>query len=113
MAYGLRAKNTDGKELAARVDEGLELVGPTGAGRRFPNQLSDGEQQLARVLVLQPRVLLIDEPLSNLDAKLRIHRRTEIRRIKKHLGVTCLYVIHDQGETIRLFFDLATAAALP
>lgn len=89
--------------MAARVDEGLELVGLTGAEQRFPNQLSGGEQQrvaLARVLVLKPRVLLMGEPLSNLDAKLRIHRRTEIRRIQKHLDVTCLYVTHDQGEAL-------------
>ena len=105
VAYGLRVKKHGGSDIRRRVGEGLELVGLKGAERSFPNQLSGGEQQrvaLARVLVLQPKVLLMDEPLSNLDAKLRIRMRTEIRRIQKHLNVTCLYVTHDQGEALTI-----------
>ena len=76
-----------------------------GAEKRYPNQLSGGEQQrvaLARVLVMRPKVLLMDEPLSNLDAKLRLHMRTEIRRIQKQLDITCLYVTHDQKEALTM-----------
>lgn len=105
VAYGLRVKGDRETEIRRKVREGLDLVGLGKAEHRFPNQLSGGEQQrvaLARVLVLQPRVLLMDEPLSNLDAKLRIHMRTEIRRIQKHLNITCLYVTHDQGEALTM-----------
>jgi iron(III) transport system ATP-binding protein len=105
VAYGLRVKRDREGDIRRKVLEGLDLVGLTKAENRFPNQLSGGEQQrvaLARVLVLQPRVLLMDEPLSNLDAKLRIHMRTEIRRIQKHLDITCLYVTHDQGEALTM-----------
>ena len=105
VAYGLRAKGSGQGDIRRKVMEGLELVGLAKAERRFPNQLSGGEQQrvaLARVLVLHPRVLLMDEPLSNLDAKLRIHMRTEIRKIQKHLDITCLYVTHDQGEALTM-----------
>jgi len=105
VAYGLRVKGYREEEIRRMVREGLDLVGLGKAEKRSPNQLSGGEQQrvaLARVLVLQPRVLLMDEPLSNLDAKLRIHMRTEIRRIQKHLNITCLYVTHDQGEALTM-----------
>jgi iron(III) transport system ATP-binding protein len=105
VAYGLRVKGLSEADIRRKVGDGLELVGLGSAEGRFPNQLSGGEQQrvaLARVLVLEPRVLLMDEPLSNLDAKLRIHMRTEIRRIQKHLDVTCLYVTHDQGEALTM-----------
>ncbi len=105
VAYGLRVKKHGESVIRAKVREGLALVGLERAERSFPNQLSGGEQQrvaLARVLVLEPKVLLMDEPLSNLDAKLRIHMRAEIRRIQKHLDVTCLYVTHDQGEALTM-----------
>lgn len=105
VAYGLRVKRFSEGEIRRKVGEGLDLVGLGKAEKRFPNQLSGGEQQrvaLARVLVLEPRVLLMDEPLSNLDAKLRIHMRTEIRRIQQQLNVTCLYVTHDQGEALTM-----------
>ncbi len=105
VAYGLRSRHVPESEVGRRVAEALELVGLHKVERRFPNQLSGGEQQrvaLARVLVLEPNLLLMDEPLSNLDAKLRLHMRTEIRRIQQHLGITCLYVTHDQKEALTL-----------
>ncbi|MDI9370651.1 MAG: ABC transporter ATP-binding protein [Synergistaceae bacterium] len=103
VAYGLRVKGCSTSVIREKVREGLDLVGLSKAERRLPNRLSGGEQQrvaLARVLVLRPRVLLMDEPLSNLDAKLRIHMRAEIRRIQRSLDVTCLYVTHDQAEAL-------------
>ena len=105
VAYGLRSRHVHESDMRRRVAEALDLVGLHQVERRFPNQLSGGEQQrvaLARVLVLEPNLLLMDEPLSNLDAKLRLHMRTEIRRIQQHLGITCLYVTHDQKEALTL-----------
>ena len=103
VSYGLRARKEDEKTIKIKVNEALELVGLTGTENKYPNELSGGEQQrvaLARVIVMDPSLLLMDEPLSNLDAKLRIHMRTEIRRIQKQLGITCLYVTHDQAEAL-------------
>ena len=105
VAYGLRIRGESGESLSRKVAEGLAMVGLEKAGARYPNQLSGGEQQrvaLARVLVLRPKLLLMDEPLSNLDAKLRLHMRTEIRRIQQELGLTCLYVTHDQKEALTM-----------
>ena len=105
VAFGLRARHQKESDIQNRVYEYLELVDLKNTGKRFPNQLSGGEQQrvaLARVLVLKPQVLLMDEPLSNLDAKLRIQMRTEIRRLQKQLNITCLYVTHDQKEALTL-----------
>ena len=105
VAYGLRIRGMSGEELKAKVREGLDMVGLVKAEHRYPNQLSGGEQQrvaLARVLVLSPKLLLMDEPLSNLDAKLRLRMRSEIRRIQQDLGVTCLYVTHDQKEALTM-----------
>lgn len=105
VAYGLRIRGESSEQIRAKVREGLEMVGLTKAEQRYPNQLSGGEQQrvaLARVLVLRPRILLMDEPLSNLDAKLRLHMRTEIRRIQQDLKLTCLYVTHDQKEALTM-----------
>ena len=105
VAYGLRARKEDEAVIRQKVLAGLELVGLPRVEARFPSQLSGGEQQrvaLARVLVLEPKLLLMDEPLSNLDAKLRLHMRTEIRRIQQHLGITCLYVTHDQKEALTM-----------
>lgn len=105
VAYGLRIRNVSPSEIQTRVREALAMVGLTKAENRYPSQLSGGEQQrvaLARVLVLRPKVLLMDEPLSNLDAKLRLHMRTEIRRIQQDLGITCLYVTHDQKEALTM-----------
>lgn len=105
VAYGLRIRGLSGDVLASKVREGLAMVGLGNAEQRYPNQLSGGEQQrvaLARVLVLRPKILLMDEPLSNLDAKLRLHMRTEIRRIQQDLRITCLYVTHDQKEALTM-----------
>jgi iron(III) transport system ATP-binding protein len=105
VAYGLKSRGEAESEIGPKVQAALDLVGLGGAGRRFPGQLSGGEQQrvaLARVLVMEPTLLLMDEPLSNLDAKLRIRMRSEIRRIQKKLGITCLYVTHDQAEALTM-----------
>ena len=105
VSYGLKIRGESGDAMAKKVREALALVGLTKAEQRYPNQLSGGEQQrvaLARVLVLRPKLLLMDEPLSNLDAKLRLHMRTEIRRIQQTLDITCLYVTHDQKEALTM-----------
>jgi len=103
VAYGLRARKISEEEIRRRVGEILGSVRLEGLGERFPGQLSGGQQQrvaLARALVIRPRVLLMDEPLSNLDAKLRVGMREEIRRIQRSLGITTLYVTHDQEEAM-------------
>lgn len=105
VAYGLKIRGESGEVMKQKVREALAMVGLEKAEHRYPNQLSGGEQQrvaLARVLVLRPQLLLMDEPLSNLDAKLRLHMRTEIRRIQQELGITCLYVTHDQKEALTM-----------
>ena len=105
VAYGPRARKLAESTIQQKVGESLALVGLPNVSSRYPNQLSGGEQQriaLARVLAMEPQVLLMDEPLSNLDAKLRIQMRIEIRRIQKQLGLTCLYVTHDQKEALTL-----------
>ncbi len=103
VQYGLRFSGFAKKEVAERARAGLELVGLSGYGERLPSQLSGGQQQrvaVARALVLEPQVLLFDEPLSNLDAKLRRHVREEIREIQQKLGLTVVYVTHDQEEAL-------------
>lgn len=105
VAYGLKIRGETGEAATKKVREALAMVGLTKEEKRYPNQLSGGQQQrvaLARVLVLRPKLLLMDEPLSNLDAKLRLHMRSEIRRIQKDLGITCLYVTHDQKEALTM-----------
>ncbi len=105
IAYGLNVHKLPKKEISERVNRVLELVHLEGYGHRAPNQLSGGQQQrvaLARALVMEPKVLLMDEPLSNLDAKLREEMRTEIRRIQKELNITSVYVTHDQIEAMTL-----------
>ncbi len=105
VAFGLEARNVPAPERAARVAEALKMVGLAGYEKRRPGELSGGQQQrvaLARALVIKPRVLLLDEPLSNLDAKLRWEMREEIRRIHKATRITTLYVTHDQGEALSL-----------
>lgn len=105
VAYGLRLRRVRGQELNRRVNETLALVGLDGFQRRMPNQLSGGQLQrvaLARALVIRPRVLLLDEPLSNLDAALRLSIRKEIRKIQQELGMTTLFVTHDQEEAMSI-----------
>lgn len=105
IAYGLNVQRLSKPEIQKRVDTVLELVHLEGFGDRAPTQLSGGQQQrvaLARALVMEPKVLLMDEPLSNLDAKLREEMRTEIRRIQKELNITSVYVTHDQIEAMTL-----------
>lgn len=103
VAYGLNVSGMAKDEAVSRSEDGLKLVGLTGYGARLPSELSGGQQQrvaVARALVLEPQVLLFDEPLSNLDAKLRRHVREEIRDIQKNLGLTAVYVTHDQEEAL-------------
>jgi len=105
VAYGLRVKRMDGAEIATAVHDVLQMVGLAGYDRQFPNQLSGGEQQrvaLARATVIRPRVLLFDEPLSNLDAKLRVHMRRELQQLQKQLSITAVYVTHDQEEAMAI-----------
>ena len=105
VAYGLKARGEKDKDIRDKVKSALDLVGLSNTENRYPNQLSGGEQQrvaLARVIVMEPNLLLMDEPLSNLDAKLRLHMRTEIRSLQKKLGITCLYVTHDQSEALTM-----------
>ena len=105
VAYGLKARKVPAREIKPRVDEALELVQISHLADRKPNELSGGQQQrvaLARALVIEPSVLLFDEPLSNLDAKLRVSMRTEIRRIQQEVGITAIYVTHDQSEAMAL-----------
>jgi len=103
VAYGLKLKKLPRKDIQKRVLDVLELVGLGGLGDRYPSQLSGGQQQrvaLARALVGNPKVLLLDEPLSNLDAKLREKMRFEIKSLVKRMGITSVYVTHDQAEAM-------------
>ena len=105
VAYGLRVKKLPGPEIGRAGAEVLRMVGLEGYEQQFPNQLSGGEQQrvaLARAIVIRPQVLLFDEPLSNLDARLRVHTRGEIRRLQKSLAITSIYVTHDQEEAMAI-----------
>jgi len=105
VAYGLRVRKVAASEIETRVMEALALVGLTPLAKRAPGRLSGGQQQrvaLARSLVVRPQVLLLDEPLSNLDALLREQMRVEIRRIQKTLGITAIYVTHDRVEAMSL-----------
>jgi iron(III) transport system ATP-binding protein len=103
VAYGLRVRGEPEGEIATRVGEVLALVGLAGYEQQFSNQLSGGEQQrvaLARAIVIRPGVLLFDEPLSNLDARLRVQMRHEIRDLQRRLAITTVYVTHDQEEAM-------------
>ena len=105
VAYGLKLRKLPKEEIRNKVFQMLDLVGLEGMENRYTNQLSGGQQQrvaLARALVVEPGVLLFDEPLSNLDAKLRVQMRTEIRRIQQEVGITAIYVTHDQSEAMAL-----------
>lgn len=110
IAYGLKIRKLPKEEIRRKVYEILELVKLKGLEKRYPTQLSGGQQQrvaLARALIIEPAVLLLDEPLSNLDAKLRIEMREEIKRIQKKLGITTIYVTHDQEEAMVISDRLA------
>ncbi|WP_089721875.1 ABC transporter ATP-binding protein, partial [Candidatus Entotheonella palauensis] len=103
IAYGLRVRGMGRSEIAKRTQETLDLVGLSGFADRYATQLSGGQQQrvsLARALAYNPRVILFDEPLSNLDAKLREHMRLELTRLQQRLGITAVYVTHDQSEAL-------------
>ena len=105
VAYGLKLRKMDPETIKKKVTDILSLVGLEGMENRMTNQLSGGQQQrvaLARALVIEPGVLLFDEPLSNLDAKLRVSMRTEIRRIQQEAGITAVYVTHDQSEAMAI-----------
>ncbi len=105
LAFGLELRRLDKAEIRRRIKEALALVRLSGFEERYPRQLSGGQQQrvaLARALVIQPSVLLLDEPLSNLDAQLREEMRFEVRELQKQLGITSVYVTHDQAEALVL-----------
>jgi ABC-type Fe3+/spermidine/putrescine transport system ATPase subunit len=105
VAYGLRVKHKPAAEIESRVKEALSLMQLTGMEKRFPNQMSGGQQQrvaVARALVMNPELLLLDEPLSNLDAKLRESVRVELRDIQQKMGLSTIYVTHDQSEALSM-----------
>jgi len=105
IAYGLKIHREKEKNIRERTETIMNLVGLKGLNNRSPAQLSGGQQQrvsLARSLIMEPKVLLLDEPLSNLDAKLRVSTRLEIRKLQKRIGITSIYVTHDQEEAMTL-----------
>ena len=105
VAFGLRTRKMDKDVIDKKVKEILEVCGLTELADRFPKQMSGGQRQrvaLARALVIEPKLLLLDEPLSNLDAKLRLSMRVEIKRLQKRLGITTLFVTHDQEEALAI-----------
>lgn len=105
VAYGLKAKKYPKDQIQSKVEEALELVQIANLKDRRPNELSGGQQQrvaLARAFVIEPSVLLMDEPLSNLDAKLRVQMRTVIKKLQRRLGITTIYVTHDQEEALAI-----------
>jgi putative spermidine/putrescine transport system ATP-binding protein len=105
VAFGLKVRKLARADIDRRVQQGLSTVGLSGLEGRLPKEISGGQQQrvaLARALVVRPRLLLLDEPLSNLDAQLRLEMRSELKRLQRTLGVTMLYVTHDQAEALAL-----------
>ncbi len=114
IAYGLKARRLAGAAIADRVGRAVKLVHLEGYAGRWPHQLSGGQLQrvaIARALVIEPAVLLLDEPLSNLDAKLRVEMRGEIRQLQHELGITALYVTHDQEEALAISDRIAVMRA--
>lgn len=105
VAYGLKARHVPKDQIPPRVEEALKMVQIDQLKTRKPNELSGGQQQrvaLARAFVIEPSVLLMDEPLSNLDAKLRVQMRTTIKKLQRRLGITTVYVTHDQEEALAI-----------
>ncbi|MDM9626124.1 ABC transporter ATP-binding protein [Rhizobium sp. S152] len=105
VAFGLRLKGVSGQDLDSKVSAGIKSVGLASFAARKPGELSGGQQQrvaLARSMVMEPKVLLLDEPLSNLDARLRLEMRAELQRVQKETGVTMIFVTHDQIEALAL-----------
>ena len=114
VAFALRTRHAPAQLIRDRVTELLELIGLPQMGRKYPPQLSGGEQQrvaLARALAISPRLLLLDEPLSALDAKIRVRLRTQISRLVRDLGVTTIYVTHDQEEALSIADRIAVMLA--
>ncbi len=110
VAFGLQVRRVPAAEIRSRVAKMLEIVGLGGYERRLPNEISGGQQQrvaLARSLVVEPAILLLDEPLSNLDAKLRERMRIELKQLQRRTGITFIYVTHDQSEALALSDDIA------
>jgi iron(III) transport system ATP-binding protein len=114
VGYGLKARRLAKEEIASKVERALKLVRLDGFGRRWPHQLSGGQLQrvaIARAVAIEPEVLLLDEPLSNLDAKLRVEMRGEIRALQRTLGITVIYVTHDQEEALAISDRIAVMRA--
>jgi ABC-type Fe3+/spermidine/putrescine transport system ATPase subunit len=114
VAYGLKARSVPEAQMKERVARALKLVHLDGYGERWPHQLSGGQLQrvaIARCLVIEPEVLLLDEPLSNLDAKLRVEMRAEIRQLQQQLKITAIYVTHDQEEALAMSDRIAVMRA--
>jgi len=114
IAYGLKTRKVPAAEITRRVDEALELVKLSGYGARKPRELSGGQQQrvaLARALVIRPKVLLLDEPFSALDKNLRASMQVELKEIQRSLGVTTIFVTHDQGEALSMSDRIAVMSA--
>lgn len=113
VAYGLRSKRRGKDEIEERTHNALRLMGLDLLANRFPRELSGGQQQrvaLGRSVVVEPEVLLMDEPLSNLDAKLRVRLRTDLRELQQRLGITTVYVTHDQEEALAMSDEIAVMA---
>jgi iron(III) transport system ATP-binding protein len=114
VVFGLKLRKVPAPEAKAKVADALALVNLGGLEQRYPNELSGGQQQrvaLARSLVVQPKILLLDEPLSNLDAKLRERMRTELKELQRRTGITFVYVTHDQAEALALSDQIAVMNA--